>query len=117
MRGKRRRRLPHLISLYSLSLAFFFSLFFIFLSVVAEMVKCSDAEFMAFRKRKTSQKVSREGRRTSGTEAGGDGETPSMVPGTEPPISKAPGETSTVREPMGVPEEVGADRAGAAKMT
>ena len=41
---------------------------FLFLFAVAEMVKCSDAEFAAFRKRNTSKKVSQEVEATSDAE-------------------------------------------------
>ena len=79
------------------------------------MVKCSDAEFAAFRKRQTFWKNFREGRTTSDAKAGGDGETPLVVPRIEPPISEALEETSMAREPTGAPEEAGVDRAGAAE--
>ena len=69
------------------------------------MVKCSDAKFATFRKRKTSKRVPREARTTSGAEAGDDGETPSVAPEAEPPISEAPKEASMAKEPMGAPEE------------
>ena len=80
------------------------------------MVKCSDAEFVAFQQRKTSKRVPHEAKTTSSAEVSGDGETPSVVPEAEPPISEAPREASTAKEPMGAPEEAEADRAGAAKM-
>ena len=86
-----------------------------FFLAVTEMVRCSDAEFAAFRKRKTSKKVPQEVGATSGVEAAGDDEVPLTAPKVEPHIFKATRETIAAKGSAGAPQEAKAGGAGAAK--
>ena len=71
------------------------------------MVKYSDAEFVAFRKRKSSKKVLREAGAVFGVGISPDGEVPSAAPITNmieakveahASLSEVPGETKAARE-------------------
>ena len=73
------------------------------------MVRCSDAKFAAFRKRKTSKRVPQEAGATSG------GEVPSTAPRVEPHISEAPAKTNATKGPKGAPQEAEARGVGAAE--
>ena len=79
------------------------------------MVRCSDVEFAAFQKRKSSKKGSREVGDTSRVGITLKGEAPSAAPITEAAgaevkayadLLKVLGETIIVREPVEIPEVV-----------
>ena len=93
----------------------------VFFLVVFEMVRCSDAEFAAFQKRKSFKKVPREAGMASRVGITFEGEAPLVAPITEAVgvkveahanLSDVLGEIIAVREPIKVSEaaEV-ADRA------